>query len=1044
MEVLKDGRPVELGRPRQRAVLALLLLSANRVLSLDRMIELLWDGEPPAQATGALQAYISNLRRALEPERPPRSPSRILVTQAPGYALRIGSADLDAARFESLAARGHELIEAGRPEPARAALGEALSLWRGPALAEYAEERWARPEAARLESLRAVALEDRLQADLDLGAHARVVGDLESAVRDNPLRERPWGLLMLALYRSGRQAEALRAYALARRILAEELGVEPSPTLRALEADILAQSPALDWRRPPAIHTARGLRPPAPHGIVGRADQLEVLHAALADARAGHGGVVLVSGEAGIGKTRLAEELAAGAEAQGATVAWGRAYETEGAPPFWPWTQVIRTVMEGSWPAGTGGEELAPLMPDLSTPESPASRPGPAARFRLFEAVTRLLVVAPVRRPLVVVLDDLHWADSLSMHMLAHAAQRIDDVGVLVLAVYRHPDGPEAGVLGDVLGQLARVRTVRRLTVPGLTPDEVQRFMVQAAGFDPTPEQVAAVHARTEGNPFFVAELSRLLAAESETSVDAVPAGVRDVVRWRLARLPEPTRALLAVGAVAGRDFDLAVVAAAGRVQVDDAVALIDAAVGTGVVAEDATRPGHFRFSHALVRDTVYGGLSGLRRARLHARVGAAIEGLHDAGARTSELANHFFHAAAVEGPETGLEYGLLASEQALAGLAYEQAEEHLRRALELVSTMPPGPVRSRSELRVQNRLAVVLTVADGFTAPTARLGWVRAGELSGAADDGAQQLASQWGLLSLSCVRADVESTARLGRELLQRGSRADEVASLMTGHFGLGRAALFCGDLAEALTRFGEANALCDTVDEAARLEIFGWLDPAVLCRVNRGFVLALLGDQAEAAASIADGINVAGRAGHPLSVGAAMMFGAVVAVVGGDVAQAGERARALLTLATKHGLPDFVAQATIFHGWASSQQGRTEAGLAALAEGIAAKRSAGFRMWQTVDLALLADGCRRAGRGDAALQAVEDALAEVEATGERLYEANLLRMRGELLAEYRPGAVAEAQRCLSRAVALATAQGARPFRQRAELALARVPTP
>ncbi|HVF15125.1 MAG TPA: BTAD domain-containing putative transcriptional regulator [Acidimicrobiales bacterium] len=689
LEVVRAGELIDLGRPRQRAVLAVLLISANRVMALDRLIELLWDGEAPTRATGALQAYISNLRRALEPSRPARTPAAVLVTLAPGYVLRVAPEHLDSARFESLAARGHELLTSGRPLSARASLAQALSLWRGPALAEFAGERFAHGEAARLQALRAVAAEDRFEAELQLGAHAPAVAELEAAVTENPYREHLWGLLVTALYRSGQQAEALRAYDRARRILREQLGVAPSPTLRALEADVLSQAPTLDWR-PPASEED-GSRPvlalplAAVRGddpsdeLVGRRPQLEALERALARTRAGRGRLVLLAGEAGIGKTRLAEELAVRAEAEDVTVAWGRAYEFDGAPPFWPWIQVVRRLLTTVEPAAVaalnGAGELARLVPEakelVESRESPPALDPGSARFRLYEAVVELLLLVATRHPLVVLVDDLHWADPLSVNLLAHLGERIEGAPILVVATYRSPGGEESGAISEILGRLARLRTVVRLTVPGLSPAEVGQFMVQAGGFEPTAEQVATVHSRTEGNPFYVTELSRLLATGDLTVMDAVPAGVVDVVRRRLARLPERTRALLVVASVVGRDFDLSVVTAAAQMDLDETVDLIEAAVATGVVAEDPARPGHYRFSHALVRDTVYAQISGLRRARLHVRVGAAVAAVPDADGRTAELADHFFRAAVVDGPEPGFAYKLLAYEKARSSLAY-------------------------------------------------------------------------------------------------------------------------------------------------------------------------------------------------------------------------------------------------------------------------------------------------------------------------------------------------------------------------------------
>jgi DNA-binding SARP family transcriptional activator len=246
-----DGqRQVELGRPKQRALLAVMLVHANQVVPLDRLIDELWGEEQPAQAGASLQAYVSHLRRALEPGRPARTPPRVLVTQPPGYRLVVAPGDLDAARFVVLAEEGHRLLEGGQPGSAAQVLREALGLWRGPALADVADEAFAQAERQRLEEHRLAALEDRLAAELAVGGHAAAAAELAELVGLHPFRERLHGLLMLALYRAGRQAEALRAFQAARDTLREELGIDPSPWLRQLEADILRQAPALDWTAP--------------------------------------------------------------------------------------------------------------------------------------------------------------------------------------------------------------------------------------------------------------------------------------------------------------------------------------------------------------------------------------------------------------------------------------------------------------------------------------------------------------------------------------------------------------------------------------------------------------------------------------------------------------------------------------------------------------------------------------------------------------------------------------------------------------------------
>jgi DNA-binding SARP family transcriptional activator len=246
LEVVEEGRPVELGGARQRAVLAILLTRANQVVSRDRLIDELFGEEPREAASNLVHVYVSRLRKALEPGRERRSGGSRIVTRPPGYLIRLEADELDLSRFEQLTGSARQALGAGDAAAAAASLGEALSLWRGPALADFAFDEFARNEVVRLEELRLAALEDRLDADLALGRHRLLVGELETLVDEHPLRERLRAQLMLALYRSGRQAEALDAYQDARRALVDELGIEPGAALQDLERSILRQDPELE------------------------------------------------------------------------------------------------------------------------------------------------------------------------------------------------------------------------------------------------------------------------------------------------------------------------------------------------------------------------------------------------------------------------------------------------------------------------------------------------------------------------------------------------------------------------------------------------------------------------------------------------------------------------------------------------------------------------------------------------------------------------------------------------------------------------------
>lgn len=761
LEVLSEGNRLDVGGPKQRAVLGLLVIEANRVVPIDRLVDQLWAGHPPARAIGTLQAYVSNLRRALEPRRPAGTPATVLVTYPPGYVLRVDPASVDAVRFEQLAEEGRRSLDGGDAEAGEDLLARALALWRGPALADFVYEPFAAAEAARLEELRLSALEDRLDAMLGLGRHHAVVADLEHLVATHPLRERLRGQLMLALYRSGRQAEALRCYDAGRRMLGEELGIEPSRALKELEERILAHDGALEWRPPPGVAGVAAPAdaadrppgeptppsgdepslPPDPAGggaaLVGRSSELSELERALAEAEGGHPRLVLVAGEPGIGKTRLAEEVGERAAARGDEVLWGRCDETEGAPAFWPWIQVLRLLTSRTDPAAlssalrSNASEIAQIVPEVKEVvgaiEPPPALDPEAARFRLYDCVSRFLVRLGRRRPLVLLLDDLHWADLASLQLLCFLTRQLEATSVLVVATYRDADVAPDHPLAAVLGELAREGVVRRVHVGGLGQRDVAAFLAGATGGTPSNRLVSEVHARTEGNPFFLTELVRLLQSEGGLSAGAggrgelalpneVPAGVRDVILRRLARLPPAAARVLTVAAVVGREFDLEVIERVEGLDGDRALELVECALLTRIVVESRDAVGRYRFSHALVRETLYDQLTALRRARLHGRVAHALEELEAGGeeVHAAELAHHFFLAAQAGGDAgKAVGYALRAAEHATAGLAYEEAVAQYERALEAMGRLrAPEPAR---------RCELLLALGDA---------WWRAGEV--------------------------------------------------------------------------------------------------------------------------------------------------------------------------------------------------------------------------------------------------------------------------------------------------------------------------
>ena len=696
------GSPIELGSLKLRGLLCVLLLDAGRAVHADWIIEALWGDAPPAGASGTLQVYVSQLRRILEPERGPRAPARVLVTRPTGYAIELVACMLDATEFERLVIDGEQAFAADDPAGALSMLTEAVGLWRGRPFADVADQPYAAPTVARYEQLRLVAVERLLDARIALGRHATAMPELETLVREHPLRERFWAQLIEALYGSGRQAEALRAYQRCRTLLREELGIEPGPELQQLEQAVLSQDPSLGIARPLSMHGSPGptAAPAGPHTavdvrlppLVGRAAELQQLDEA-ARAAAGHRGrLVVIEGGAGIGKTRLAEAAIERARELGLSTAWVTCLEAIGAPPLWPWHELL---------AQLGVSDHAAIGPRSQADDA-------VARFEMLARIGDGLFDAASRRPALLVIDDLQWADGASLDLLRLVASRLGDRSLTVVATCRRPDEAANPTLEGALADLVRVRRVERVRLDGLTPGEVSVLLQHLVGRAP-PGVAEALHRRTDGNPFYVSELVKLIASEAQldglgSALDeVVPATVRDVVAHRVGRLPEETQRLLRLAAVAGPTVALPIVARGAGHDAAGVAELLEPAVRSGLLVELRDAAG-WRFVHPLAQDAVVATLSGAQRARLHAAVAEAIEDVHgaDLHAHVEELAHHYVAAVPAGMAAAAFRRSVEAAHSAHERLGYDRAVFHWHRAIEAASAAGRGDELTRYDLSLE------------------------------------------------------------------------------------------------------------------------------------------------------------------------------------------------------------------------------------------------------------------------------------------------------------------------------------------------------
>jgi DNA-binding SARP family transcriptional activator len=682
--VERAGEPVTLG-PKQRTLLIILLLHGGGYVSVDRIIEWLYDeGSPPADAHKSLQVHVSRLRKALR--------NGYVKTLAGGYGLALDRIELDAARFDKLADAGRAQLSSGDAGAAAATLQNALGLWRGDALAEFAYAEFAQVEIARLEERRLGALEDRIDADLILGRHAQLVGELEALVRDHGLRERLRAQLMLSLYRSGRQAEALEVYQGARSALTDQLGIEPSPELRALQQAILRQDAALTLG--PAIEAEAPSR-----AFVGRESELDALRAGMDEASRGQGRLFLVVGEPGIGKSRLAEEALRVANHRGARILVGRCWEAGGAPAYWPWVQALRSYAHACdrdrLRAQLGGgatdvahllPELRELFPDLAEPSAPESE---GARVRLFDAVVAFLKNVARERPIVLFFDDLHAADEPSLLLLRFLARDMAGAPLFLLAAYRDVDPKVRDPLRTTLSELLREPVTRRLSLSGLAEPDVAEYITIVASVEPEAHAVAEIHGETDGNPLFVGEIVRLLVAQARLGARVetleIPAGIREVIGSRVARLSEPCRKLLALASVLGREFEIDALSDLSGYSEETLYDALDEAMAERIVSDVPGDAARMRFAHVLIRDTLYDELTPARRMQHHRVAGAVLERIHASHLEPhlAEIAQHLV-AAGPDSTGRAVEYARLAADLAATSLAFEEAVRLYELALTL------------------------------------------------------------------------------------------------------------------------------------------------------------------------------------------------------------------------------------------------------------------------------------------------------------------------------------------------------------------------
>ncbi|MFE9775825.1 BTAD domain-containing putative transcriptional regulator [Streptomyces sp. NPDC005931] len=1191
-----DGREVELGPPRRRALLALLLMRIGHVVPTQQLLDELWGDRLPERALASLHSYISHLRRALAQHLSHDDRTRIVRRVSGGYVLDLPREQVDVHRFEDAVTEGRRLHRQGRHAGARDRLGAALEMWRGAPYEELIDYPPLAEESERLARVRLSALETWADALLTLG-DPEPVADLDAEVQAHPGRERLAALVMTAQYYLGRQADALSVYTRTRDWLAHELGVDAGEELQRIHRAILRQElparparppgtagpgttgpvsgsladlphtlrenilpgdaagtsnsaveplndgtsgtgrtgagpsgareggPAADgaldieqssasvtrdgagrgaaalpgaparelaafgtasppasggeaygslagrgpawpqppggagpWRRSSLAHPAQpvapspdaepgtpvapaapfpGTLPPEPgqRPFVGRDHELAALRVLVSDVLCGNGRLAAVLGEPGIGKSRLLGEVAERLRNEPLEVVRGHCFAGRDAPPYWLWTQVLRQLAASRADAYRSvtrsfGDLLAPLFdgrPDGSDADGRRDRRPDAAadRFRTYDAVCETLLTLADAFPLLLLLEDLHWADAPSLHLLRLLTSRLNGrcLGIVVSA--RTWEIERDAALGEALGATLwspRTETVRLM---GLPEDAVRVIVSAVSGPGVARETIQYLHERSRGNPYFVHQLMSLLGDASRLHdpqaarmmLTRIPSGVKEVLTRRFESLPTATRDLLRLCAVIGSEIDLRLLTeVAGRTGA--AGEELEPAIRSQLLAEDPARPGQLHFTHALVRETLYGELTLHRRSELHALVAQtlATRGTQAPGCRyegVERLAHHAWEASHALPPAQALPALCRAAEEAELRLAYEQAELWLRRAIDLVRLLPGEDSSARLlEQRLHIQLGQTLATTRGYGDAGAEAAFTRSRALNpvtGAPD----QPTVLWSLCTANLVTGRYDAALRFSDRLRAMPGRPQDPVAYLGARYGRGIVLHVRGSLPEALDQLEDAVDRADALGEEGGRRVARHFqhDPRISCRSYDAFTHWLLGDTASASTRRAELLALTSRDSRPNDRAFALYVDAVLAGLEGDVHTARRSGELGREVAGRYGLHYWRAMLSVCEGWAVAHGGEGERGIALLRSGVTGLTASGTFIRLPLHLGFLAEALYHVGRTAEAVTTLAQLTREVEARGERVYLHDRLLATG--LMRLLPGDVVEPSR-------------------------------
>ena len=989
-DVLLDGERVDgFDAVRLRALLAFLLLHRDAPQPRAHIAAVLWPDSTEGQARTNLRQLLHQLRRVLP------DPERFLTVDTTTIGWRP-----DAPYWADVVAVEEAVAAAGRAndlDALRGALAHAAEHGGGELLPGSHEE-WVLSERERfrhihLDVIRRLAglLED--QHDFEAA-----IRHAEELLRLDPLHEESYRRLMRLHALAGERARALHVYHTCVATLERELGVQPGRETREAHQALLQSEQVAD---------ADNRRETAVVPMVGRAAAWSACLETFREVAVGRTRALLVSGEAGIGKSRLVEELESWCRHQGHGAATARAYPAEGRLAYAPVTNWLRSealqpfpeALDDAWLA-----EIARLLPELRSarPDLPDPVAASASEQRqlLFHALAQALLTD--ERPLLLVLDDLQWCDRETLEFL-HFLARLDARSSLLVLLTVRPEELEPGhPVEELVAGLQRLEVVTVVELGPLAPTEVGELTGHLLGQEPTPSQAAQLHRASGGNPLFVVETVREQLARSHAGGAAEtgrrPSRVQAIIERRLAQLTPDGREIAAIAGIIGRRFTFEVLRATSGRGESTLVDALDELWRRRIVRPHGAAA--YEFVHDRIREVAAGHVGPARARTLHHRVATALEEHHaeDPDEASVEIASHYEAAGETR---HAIDHYRRAAAHARRLAAIDETETLLRRALALIDTLPAGPSRDELELELHTELGVPLVTLHGYGGSATMAAYRRAQQLSERLGRPARPPVLR-GLALGVLAHGNVAEAARLARELLALDDTRDHPLLEVEGRYLLGVTSFWRGDFAAARHQLEHAIGRYDPDLAGAHLRLYAQ-DPKVVCTVRLAVTMWYLGDPGRARRLRDEAVALAEELNEPTTFVYALHYACWTANELGDTDEMERLAAATADVSNTHHIEFFVQMGRILTGWVDALHGRPAAGAKAIRAGLRALDDSGQRLHHSYGLALLARAHLLMQKPQEASVAVDEALALTEHTGQRYLEAELLRLRGRCRAAH-----------------------------------------